>query len=211
MSVKLENSRTTRGEFPGRGFAVGKGIVSFLYYFALLVAMLSIVALVKTAIFDRSSEEFYPSLLFWVQLALGYGIFSLVLAQARAIVAAAFELETPFCAGQGRRLRFVALLFLLLAILGAVFSYACSAIEGEMVAIPALDACMGGFPNYDDWVQAFAQRVIDPFLLVDATKNAQPLGVSIDTTSLVIACFAWLLSYVFDQGQHLQEEQDATL
>lgn len=211
MSVKLENDATTKGEFPGKGFVVGKGIVTFIYYLVLVVALCSVVALVKTVVFDRSAAEFYPNLFSWVQTTVGYGIFALVLAQIRSIVSAAFELETPFCAGQGKRLRFVAFLFLLLAILGAIFSYACTAVEGSMAAAPSLNGCLGGFPSYDDWALAFAQSAIDPSTLSDATTEAQSCGISIDTTSLVIACFAWLLSYVFDQGQHLQEEQDATL
>lgn len=211
MSVKLENNAATKAEFPSKGFVVGKNIVAVIYYLILIIALCSVVGFVKTAVFDRSIEEFYPGLLFWAQASLGYGIFALVLAQARSIVNSAFEQETPFCAGQGRRLRFVALLFLLLAILGAVFSYACAAVEGSMIAAPSFNACLGGFPGYDDWALAFAQSAIDPSTLSDATTKAQPCGVSIDATSLVIACFAWLLSYVFDQGQHLQEEQDATL
>ncbi len=211
MSVKLENDVTTKGEFPGKGFVVGKGIVTFVYYFVLIVALCSVVALAKTVVFDRSTAEFYPNLLSWVQTTVGYGIFALVLSQIRSIVSAAFELETPFCAGQGRRLRFVALLFLLLAILGAIFSYACTAVEGTVDAIPSLNACLGGFPSYDDWTLAFAQNSINALSLSKDAIEVQSCGVSIDTTSLVIAGFAWLLSYVFDQGQHLQEEQDATL
>lgn len=210
MSVTLEKPRLQEQAFPTKGFDIGKKVVTALYYLALVIALCSVVGLVKVALFDRENPDFGSSLLFWIQTAAGYGIYSLVLYQARTIVESSFEFKTPFCNGQGRRLKIVAISFLLLALFGAVFSYACAAVADSLDAIPAFSACLGGFPTYDDWAVAFGQNVAGVHG-IDAVVASDEFNVSIDTTSLVIAVFAWMLSCVFDLGERLQQEQDETI
>ena len=185
-----------------------RSITAVLYYSAMFLMLICVVALVKVIVVDGMRVEWVVTadggkLSLWVvtaamfaQLSVGLGAYCVAASRFREIAQAAGG-GVVFTPKAGKNLRVAGAAFIILTLAELLFSVFYLICAGQPVSIGGVGFGFAGFP--DGWMG------------LAAGGAGQSHVAMIDAAPLVFACLLWVLSCIFDHGAQLQLEKDATI
>lgn len=198
MSVRLSSSQPSEAPVVKGLHALGKAL-KFAESFVKVIAGVGAIGFMclLLGIFGASSAA---SKIVFAQWTIEMALVAVFLVNLRLLVAEIDDQESGgvFGRSQGKRLRRMALAILTLSIAGFAFSFAAGFILEGGLPVLNVGAPLSGFPSHDDWTYALEGTYYPPNLQL----------VTIDASTLLFAGVLWALSYVFDYGAWLQEENE---
>lgn len=160
----------------------------------------SAVSLVAIAWQLVSLGEVAAGILIFLQWGIIFAIFASIFHQAKGI----FEAMVPRASFPfhvvAHRLRLIAMLWLVLVLVGLLFSILAAIIANGSFPAINVDLMPHSFPSPQAWHAAFGQPDISSISHV----------VSIDLASASIGVLLWCLSYPLEFGGEIQEENELT-
>lgn len=206
MSVKISSVENSN-EVKPRGLKVAKAVAAFGY--CLSVALLIGCFLSAIAItFDSKANVIGPyAPLFLAQDTLGSLVIAIVMYQCYRIIDIYQTKGLFFSRNQGVRIRVIAFSFLFIFLFQVVSTMMYCHAVGANFAI-SLNGDPFGFPSRLMW-QLAGMQYSDSDLVSIGTDVA--FNRDINLMPLAFSMIAWCLSYVFDNGRQMQQDQDQTL
>lgn len=160
----------------------------------------SVVCLLAIAWQLVSLGEVAAGILIFLQWCIIFAIFASIFHQAKGI----FEVMAPRASFPfhvvAHRLRLIAMLWLVLVLVGLLFSILAAIIANGSFPAINVDLMPHSFPSPQTWYATFEQPDISSISHV----------VSIDLASASIGVLLWCLSYPLEFGGEIQEENELT-
>ena len=197
VTVKTERSRHK----PGLSCTRLRGALRFsAHILELFSTIASVVCLLAIAWQLVSLGEVAAGILIFLQWGIIFAIFASIFHQAKGI----FEAMVPRASFPfhvvAHRLRLIAMLWLVLVLVGLLFSILAAIIANGSFPAINVDLMPHSFPSPQAWHAAFGQPDISSISHV----------VSIDLASASIGVLLWCLSYPLEFGGEIQEENELT-
>ena len=207
MSVKITSS-DQRPVATTRGLKAAKALATFGYCLSGVGLAACIITIIGITM-DSSINAYgaYAPLIL-AQDMISCIVIAIVSYECYHIVDSCQNEGRFFFARQGRRIRIIATAFLLLFLLQvtATIVYCMTVSGASFTLVPSGDPF--GFPTSQMWMLVDSSYADSDFTSIGADTA---LNRDINIMPLVFAVIAWCLSYVFDYGYKIQEEQDQTL
>lgn len=197
VTVKTEQSRHK----PGLSCTRLRGALRFsAHILELFSTIASVVCLLAIAWQLVSLGEIAAGILIFLQWGIIFAIFASIFHQAKGIFEAMVPRSSfPFHV-VAHKLRLIAMLWLVLVLVGLLFSILAAIIANGSFPAINVDLMPHSFPSPQAWYAAFGQPDISSISHV----------VSIDLASASIGVLLWCLSYPLEFGGEIQEENELT-
>ncbi|MDO4854389.1 MAG: hypothetical protein Q4A43_03095 [Coriobacteriia bacterium] len=206
MSVRISGVEASNKVKP-RGLKAAKAIAAFGYCFSVALLIGCVLSTVAINIDSKANVlgPYAPLLL--AQDTLGALVVAIVMYQCYRVIDIYQAEGLFFSSNQGFRIRVIAICFLLIFLfqVGSTVAY-CHAVGGNIGI--GLNGDPFGFPSRLMW-QLVGTQYSDSDLVSIGTDVA--FNRDINLMPLAFSMIAWCLSYVFDSGQQMQQDQDQTL
>lgn len=149
----------------------------------------------------------------YIQTSVSLFFLAAVFYQAAHIFTDSIEQENLFLPSHTKRLRTMAMLLVITALLAFASSAAVYVIATGNFPFPGVTFGDWGFSSLDDWALALGEN--KPLEWTDENgvvySRTTMHGPSLDLAVIAIASMIWGFSYLFDYGAVLQDDADHTL
>ena len=197
VTVKTEQSRHKPSLSCNRLLGALRFSARILELFSTIASVVCLLAIAWQLV---SLEEVVAGILIFLQWCIIFAIFASIFHQAKGI----FEAMVPRASFPfhvvAHRLRLIAMLWLVLVLVGLLFSILAAIIANGSFPAINVDLMPHSFPSPQTWYATFEQPDISSISHV----------VSIDLASASIGVLLWCLSYPLEFGGEIQEENELT-
>ena len=197
VTVKTEQSRHRPSLSCTRLLGALRFSVHILELFSTIASVVCLLAIAWQLV---SLGEVAAGILIFLQWCIIFATFASIFHQAKGI----FEAMGPRASFPfhvvAHRLRLIAMLWLVLVLVGLLFSILTAIIANGSFPAINVDLMPHSFPSPQTWYAAFGQPDISSISHV----------VSIDLASASIGVLLWCLSYPLEFGGEIQEENELT-